>query len=283
MGEDAVRAGAVVRAAAEDFGAELDEQVGRRHPANLHAIVAVLVAEEGLVGQRPVVELVGMRVVAVEIADIGEEATAAQGEAVRQRDRFDESFLDAELVLAIVAAHRQRQLAVELVVDIGRHRQLAFSQRDALRTGAAFAYQRKARARVVVGVERVMADGAVEHDGDRGIEGIAIGTGGAAVRFGRGLVGRDGCFGGRSRLQALDFGIRRLQRGLGIGDLLAQGIGIRLQRLHARFERGQAFGVGLGLVGGFCAGNQRGNDAKGQQGTFEHGWSRSGTNCYVIQ
>src|SRR4249919_4032524 len=89
--------------AAKEFATELEEQRGRRHPTHLHAIVAVLVAEERLVRQRPVEEVVGVRVVAVEITDVGIEPTGADAEVRRQGGCVDERFLDADVVLPVLA------------------------------------------------------------------------------------------------------------------------------------------------------------------------------------
>ena len=67
-----LRAAAGIVLAAEQFAAEFEEQRRQwRDPAQLRAVVAVLPAEEGLVRQRAVEEIVGMRVVAVEVADVG--------------------------------------------------------------------------------------------------------------------------------------------------------------------------------------------------------------------
>ena len=74
-----LRAAAGEVLAAEHFAAEFEEQRRRRDPAQLHAVVAVLVAEESLVGQRPVEEIVGVGVVAVEVADVGKEAARRAG------------------------------------------------------------------------------------------------------------------------------------------------------------------------------------------------------------
>ncbi len=68
-----------------------------------------------------------MRVVAVEVADVGEEAAGAQGQASRQRRGVDVGLFHAEVVLAVLALHRQGELAVELVVDVGGERDLAFA------------------------------------------------------------------------------------------------------------------------------------------------------------
>jgi len=73
-----LRVAARIVLAAERFAAELEVRVGRRDPAQLRAVVAVLVAEERLIRERTVDEIVGVRVVAVEIADVREEAAGAR-------------------------------------------------------------------------------------------------------------------------------------------------------------------------------------------------------------
>ena len=85
------------RVAVAGFGAEFEEQVGRREPLHLHAVLRELPAEEGLVRERLVDEVPGVRVDLVEVADAGEEAPALDREAVRQRCRAEERFLDAHL------------------------------------------------------------------------------------------------------------------------------------------------------------------------------------------
>src|SRR5581483_3560540 len=50
------------RASAAELGAELEKQVGRREPPDLRAVIAELRAEEGLVGERRVDEVPGVRV-----------------------------------------------------------------------------------------------------------------------------------------------------------------------------------------------------------------------------
>ena len=58
------------------FRAELDEQVGGREPLHLHAVLRELAAEEGLIDERLVDEVPGVRVHLVEIAEAREEAAA---------------------------------------------------------------------------------------------------------------------------------------------------------------------------------------------------------------
>jgi hypothetical protein len=76
------------------LGAELDEEVRRRDPLDLHAVLRALVAEEGLVDERLVREIPGMRVHFVEVAEAGEEAPALGREPRGQRRRAEKRLLD---------------------------------------------------------------------------------------------------------------------------------------------------------------------------------------------
>ena len=96
------------RVAIAGLGAELDEQVGRRDPLELHAVLRALVAEEGLVDERLVREVPGVRVHFVQVAEAGEEAPALGRESRGQRERAEERLLDLDLVLA---RDRGRELA----------------------------------------------------------------------------------------------------------------------------------------------------------------------------
>ena len=87
------------RVAVAGFRAELEEQIGRREPFHLHAVLLELSAEERLVGERLIDEVPRVRVHFVEIAEAGEEASALRGEAVGQRERAEERFLDLDFVL----------------------------------------------------------------------------------------------------------------------------------------------------------------------------------------
>ena len=60
---------------------ELDEEIGRRHPLDLHAVLRTLVAEKGLVDERLVREVPGMRVHFVEVAETGKRSAALGREA----------------------------------------------------------------------------------------------------------------------------------------------------------------------------------------------------------
>src|SRR6202008_2159454 len=86
-------------AAAPGLGAQLEEQLRRRDPAHLHAVVVEPPAEERLVGQRRILEVPGVLVDLVLVADAGEEAPALEAEALAERQRLEERFLDFDLVL----------------------------------------------------------------------------------------------------------------------------------------------------------------------------------------
>ena len=108
MHEEGLRADAVVRRAAgrsilaaERLTAKFEIGIGRCNPAQLDAIITVLIAEKGLVSKWSVTEIVGMRVMAVEIADIGIETANAQVESVRQRRRINIRFFDANLSFTV--------------------------------------------------------------------------------------------------------------------------------------------------------------------------------------
>ena len=71
IGADAVagRARRRERLAAEHLSAELQELIGWRKPPNLHAVVAKLIVEEGLVRQRRVREAPVVGVALVDVAN----------------------------------------------------------------------------------------------------------------------------------------------------------------------------------------------------------------------
>ena len=105
------------------FDAELDELIGRRQPGQLHAVVAVLRAEHGLVGQRVVDEVPGVRVLRVQVADAGEEAPGLQRQAVAQRRGLHEGLLDRDRVVAV---QRDVGSAAQPGVDAGGKAELRF-------------------------------------------------------------------------------------------------------------------------------------------------------------
>src|SRR6185503_7690594 len=69
-------------AAARKLGAELDQEIGRGDPLGLHAVVIEPTAEERLVGKRGVLEVPGVLVDLIQIADAREEAPALDGESL---------------------------------------------------------------------------------------------------------------------------------------------------------------------------------------------------------
>ncbi len=113
-----IRAAAREVLAAERFATEFEERVGRRDPAHLRAVVAVLIAEERLIRERTIDEVVGVRVMAVEITDVREEAARAHVESVGQRQRVDVRLFDLGADVAVVVVIRNGELTVELVVDV---------------------------------------------------------------------------------------------------------------------------------------------------------------------
>ena len=78
-----LRAAAGKILAAEQFASHFQKHRRRRDPAQLDTVVAVLAAEERLVRQRTGKEVVGMRVMVVEVADVGQEPARTQAETVR--------------------------------------------------------------------------------------------------------------------------------------------------------------------------------------------------------
>jgi hypothetical protein len=70
--------------AAEGLGAEHQVERCRRGPVQAQAVVAPVAAEEAAVQQRPLDEVVGVRVLLVQVADLRGEATGAQPAARRR-------------------------------------------------------------------------------------------------------------------------------------------------------------------------------------------------------
>ena len=132
-----LRAATGVILATECFRPHFEEGCGGGYPAQLHAVIAVLATQEGLIRQWAIEEIIGMCMMAVEVANRGEEAAQPQAQAMGQRSGFDVRLFDPKLVLAVFTANRRGQLAVELVIDIGGERDLAFTQRKSIRAGTA--------------------------------------------------------------------------------------------------------------------------------------------------
>ena len=66
-----------------DLGAELEEQVGGRHPFDLHAVLRELASEKRLIGERRILEVPCVLMLLVQVADPGEEASELRHEAIR--------------------------------------------------------------------------------------------------------------------------------------------------------------------------------------------------------
>src|SRR5690606_24129381 len=136
----------------------------------------------------------------------------------------------------------------------GGEGQLAFAQREA----------------VVVG------DAAVEHQHDRGVEGVGAAGCGARCRKRRGGrrgIGLDRIGGERFERfvgagLVRDDGLRGRRRRASGGKLGAQGLDFGFQRLQARFQSGDPVGGGRDLLGGGedGSGGQRGQQGQGRKG-----------------
>ena len=131
----AVLARAGKRVAIAGFGAELEEQVGRREPLHLQAVLPELSPEERLVRERLVDEIPGVRVHLVQVADAGEEAAALDREPGRQRRGAEERFLDLEFTLAGECCG---QAAGEVGIDARRERDLRLAEAEAALARADF-------------------------------------------------------------------------------------------------------------------------------------------------
>src|SRR3546814_14911234 len=103
---DAAVAGAAAgeTIATQQFTAQFEKQIGGRDPAQLHAVIEELVAEERLTDQRPVAEEIGMGVVRVEVTEVGKESLGAQCQATGQTEGVDRGLLGTD---AFVAANGQ--------------------------------------------------------------------------------------------------------------------------------------------------------------------------------
>src|SRR6185369_8048182 len=78
------------RPAAPELGARLQEQVGGRQPAQLQAVIPKLVSEKGLISQRGIDEVPGVRMLLVEVADAREVAARLEGEPIAQAGGLNE-------------------------------------------------------------------------------------------------------------------------------------------------------------------------------------------------
>src|SRR6185312_7521405 len=100
--------------------------------------------------------------------DAREEAPAAQGQAVRQAGRLDESLLDAD---GVVGLESEREIAVERLVDIGVEVDLALIDREAARQRPSGIAERESRQAIGVGIAALAGGLALEHRADRRVEG----------------------------------------------------------------------------------------------------------------
>src|SRR6185503_8590240 len=135
VAEERPRAGAVLvriaarkRSPAPSLAAEFDEEIGRRDPFQLHAVVVPAAAEKRLVRERRVLEIPGVLVDRVLIADRRKKAAAFQRQAAAELQRLEERLLDLDGVL-----RRQRgdELAAEIRVDVGRDHELRLADAEA--------------------------------------------------------------------------------------------------------------------------------------------------------
>src|SRR5205823_3458913 len=97
---------------------QLEEQLGRGDPAQLHAVVVEAAAEERLVRERRVLEVPGVRVDLILVADRRQETAALDGEALAQRERLEESLFHFDRVFR---RERCDKLPAKVRVDIGGH------------------------------------------------------------------------------------------------------------------------------------------------------------------
>ncbi len=156
------KAGAVAR-----FSAEFEELLGRRDPFELHAVVAVLPAEECLVRERGVDEVPDVLVLLVQVAQAGEKAAELGRQPVGQRGQDAVGLFDRHGVLR---RQRDDQVARELVVDVGGDRELRFAQRKAALARSGFAARGKSADRVFLGVLRQVGVTPLKHRRNRRIE-----------------------------------------------------------------------------------------------------------------
>src|SRR5690606_990673 len=129
------RAGAVAGAAAgreavapAEFGTQAEVLSRRRQPAQLHAILAQLPAQEGLVGQRGVGKIPGMGMLAIHITHPREEAANLGLQAMWQGGGLHIRFFHGHLVVSVQA---QRQGAEGVAVDVGAEQELGGTEVEA--------------------------------------------------------------------------------------------------------------------------------------------------------
>ncbi len=84
---------------ASDFSAEFHEQLGRRQPFQLHAVVAVGFAEQCTVHQAVVGKIPGVRMFLVLVAEARQEASALEREAVAEAAGLEPGFFDGDFLV----------------------------------------------------------------------------------------------------------------------------------------------------------------------------------------
>ena len=162
--------------AAEAAAADLGIEIGRQNEGRFHAVIVEVVVEIDAIGQRPISEIVAVSVQLIEIAERPQRASGLDPRAVGQAgpgESHDVRFFELELDrLAGVDAESEGEIAVELVVDVARHRDFAVAEREPI--GAAFALVsglEPGNFRVVV---REASELAVEDHADRGVENVVL-------------------------------------------------------------------------------------------------------------
>ena len=226
--------------AAEDPAADLGVEVGGQHPGKLHTVVVPVIVEIDPVGQRPVGEIVGVRVEFVQITERPQGAPRLDPQPAGQTgagQRADPGFLDIEFGrFAGMRPEAEGECALEFVVDIARQGDFGVSEAQALR--AALAVMADPEAGDFRHVRGKVRDPPVEHDADRGVEGVVRGRD-LPLRRRRGRRGSGGrrLDIGEPLLERADalfvFGLERLDFGRQIG-----GAGRRFV-LRPRLRRGE--------------------------------------------
>ena len=201
-----------------------------------------MIVEIDPIGKRPVGEIVGMSVEFVQITERPQGAPRLDPQPAGQTgagQRADPGFLDIEFGrFAGMGPEAEGECALEFVVDIARQGDFGVSEAQALRAAlAVMADPEAGDFRLVGGKAR---DASVEHDADRGVEGVVGGFGCPLRRRRRSGLGRGGGRRldiGESLLQRADalfvFGLERLDFGRQIG-----GAG-RHVVLRPRLRRGE--------------------------------------------
>ncbi len=150
------------------LGAQLEEELRRRNPLELQAVLRPLTAEERLVNERLVDEVPGVCVELVQVAEAGEETPALEQESRGQRKRPEVRLLDLELVLG---RHRDGQAAHEVRIDVGRQRQFRLPEVEAaLARSDLVAGRNESCDPVVGGVLRKVGEAATQDRGHRRVE-----------------------------------------------------------------------------------------------------------------